>query len=186
MKITIVGISLLLMVGLVQAEIMRSLAQGTSVRLKIVPVSDSSIYSWIAGDIKKLSGDTLAISHEDGSISAFPLNSITRFERERHSLQSRGALKGAGIGFILGGIAGTLTLRNTCDDPGANSDIFEDFECSSISGASFLAGAAIGSIMGSVVGSLFDPWEPVSLPFRVTLKAHNTRDVAVILNLSKK
>lgn len=176
MKITIVGISLLLMVGLVQAEIMRSLAQGTSVRLKIVPVSDSSSYSWIAGDIKKLSGDTLAISHEDGSISAFPLNSITRFERERHSLQSRGALKGAGIGFILGGIAGTLTLRNTCDD----------FECSSISGASFLAGAAIGSIMGSVVGSLFDPWEPVSLPFRVTLKAHNTRDVAVILNLSKK
>ena len=58
----------------IEAETMESLEQGTAIRLKIVPASEPSTYSWLAGDIVKMAVDTLVIKHADNSVSAVAIN----------------------------------------------------------------------------------------------------------------
>ena len=109
--------------------------------------------------------DTLVVQ-SNGDILALPLDSVTRLDVSWGRKTNTG--KGAGIGLVLGGLAGAfigLASHEECVPRGWFSCIGPDFG----SEGAALGGALLGGLGGLVVGALIgsavktDRWEEVPL-----------------------
>ncbi len=114
------------------------------------------------GTVVALKPDTLAVNVENrDSPLALPLASLTKLEVSRG--QKSRTLKGAGIGFLVGGAAGLATAAIACAIAG---DCAADDPYTGLVYAVFgVLGAGVGTLTGAIIGSTIkvDRWETVQL-----------------------
>ena len=112
---------------------------------------------WMGLDGNQL---TLGIEDRDDSL-ILPLVSLTKLEVSQ-GLKSR-TLKGAGIGFLVGGAAGLATAAIACAIAG-NCDA-DDPYTGLVYAVFGVLGAGVGTLTGAIIGSTIkvDRWETVQL-----------------------
>lgn len=98
------------------------------------------------GILHKLDGDTATIGTETGSLLPIALSPSVRLEISRGTRSN--ALKGAGIGALVGGVAYALLGAAACD----GSDLGGGWHEANTPGKCAAEGALIGSGLGAVVG----------------------------------
>ncbi len=104
----------------------------------------------VQGTISEQTDRELTLATEAGS-RAIPLASISRLEARNGKNRGKGALIGAGVGILVGGILAPLTTRSeSCDCVTvAGSSLAE----ASITGEAVLLGALVGGSMGGLLGA---------------------------------
>ncbi len=116
----------------------------------------------VVGTVVALKPDTLAVNVENrDSPLALPLASLTKLEVSQG--QKSRTLKGAGIGFLVGGAAGLATAALACAIAG---DCDADDPYTGLVYAVFgVLGAGVGTLTGAIIGSTIkvDRWDTVQL-----------------------
>jgi hypothetical protein len=126
-----------------------ALPVGTRVR-----VLDRTGGAPFTGSVLRITPDTLAIAVSDGrALLQLPTSRLSTLEVSEGRDRLGVAWKGAGIGVLVGGIAGAASLRER-----------DDYGLATLAG--FFAGGLIGGGLGAVVGAIVAPerWTRLALP----------------------
>ena len=124
-------------------------------KVRVTTAVERVIGYWMSLDDNRL---TLRAEDPDSSL-VLPLASFTKLEVSQ-GLKSR-TLKGAGIGFLVGGAAGLATAAIACAIAG---DCDADSSYTGLVYAVFgVLGAGVGALTGAIIGSTIkvDRWETV-------------------------
>lgn len=127
-----------------------SLPTGTRVR-----VLDRSGGERFTGTILRITRDTLGLAVGGGSaLVSLPTTRLASLEVSEGRERARSAWRGAGIGLVVGGLVGAVSMRGD----GTPGDIGVL--------VGFFAGGVLGAGSGTVIGAIAAPerWRPVSLP----------------------
>ena len=132
-------------------------------KVRVTTEEERIVGYWVAWSENGL---TLRTEERDSSL-VVPLGSLTKLEVSQ-GLRSR-TLKGAGIGFLVGGAAGLATAAIACAIAG---DCDPDDPLTPLVYAFFgVLGAGVGTLTGAIIGSIIkvDRWLDVPLDLRVSL-----------------
>lgn len=124
----------------------------------------------VQGTVAGQTGEALTLKTGTGS-RTIPLASISGMEVRNGKNRGKGALIGAGIGVLVGGILAPLTSHSeSCD---CDASLTE----ASTTGEAVLLGALVGGSIGGLVGAfVLAPyrWTPHPVPTETAFQAHPT------------
>jgi hypothetical protein len=136
-----------------RAQEIPQLKPGVRVRVTAPTVAANRI----VGTVMSVDADQVILKGKADRISIVPLAAMTRLEVSRKKWSGKGALAGAGMGLLLGGLAGGIVGRFS-ETPGDEWYGMRTF-------VGLVMGSGSGLAFGAVVGALpRERWSAVSMP----------------------